>query len=617
MRSSARSARAAWARSIAPRDPRLRTRQVAIKVLPASFSQDPDRLRRFEQEARAAAALNHPNILAVHDVGRTSGISLPRIRAARGPDAARAICRTRRRHVRASRTCRVRLRIGAAASVGQCTRVCRCAGRSNTPSRSRTVSRRRTSKHVVHRDLKPENIFVTARRPSEDSRLRAGEAHRGGRGESTTELPPTTPDLNTQAGVILGTIGYMAPEQVRGRPVDHRADIFAFGVILYEMLAGQRAFQGDDVGRRDQRDLKERCLPILPIAERHIPPALERIVDGPREGSGRRFQTATDLAFALECTLVALAIARTQSSRAAVVPLPGPALASRGSPRLPRLALLGTRSVTVRHLREIPPAARPVRFLIDVSARHCPSRCSARWPSLPTDNTSSSAPSRTVCTMLWVRPLARLAGAGAPGHRWGVVSLLVTRQPMRLASLPREADEGSAQRGSGRPRCVMRQQDAAVSGSSADNTIVFAPSAPPGLQKVSSAGGTAVPLTTLARGRAVTMAVVPPDHRHFLYVTVVSGIGRPTGAHCGSGRSIRLNDRRSGAVGFRLVYSSGHLLFVRGSTLWRSRSTPIVGRRSGTRFRLADRAGRRDRQHAQGAHFRSPPRALWDTVWRD
>src|SRR5262245_32520180 len=252
------------------RDPRL-GRDVAIKVLPATVSVDADRLQRFEQEARAAAALNHPNILAVHDIGQHEGAPYIVSELLEGD------------------TLRERLNGGALPvreAIEYAIQICHGLAAAH-------------DKGIVHRDLKPENIFVTT-----DGRVKIldfglAKLTQAEPAFATVSALPTTP-LHTLAGIVLGTIGYMSPEQVRGLAADHRSDIFALGTILVEMLAGSRAFRGDTPMDVMPANLKDES-PPLPVAERHIPPALERIVDRCLEKSpARRFKSADDLAFALE-----------------------------------------------------------------------------------------------------------------------------------------------------------------------------------------------------------------------------------------------------------------------------------------------------------------------------
>jgi len=187
-------------------DPRLR-RDVAIKVLPAAFSADVDRLHRFEQEARAAAALNHPNILAVYDVGTDAGVPFIVSEVLEGE--------TLRRRMNGG-TIAVRKVIDLTLQIAN--------GLAAAHERG-----------IIHRDLKPENIFVTG-----DSRIKIldfGLAKlRLDHDASADASVLMTAALPTDPGVVLGTAGYMAPEQVRGLPVDPRADLFAFGAVLYELL---------------------------------------------------------------------------------------------------------------------------------------------------------------------------------------------------------------------------------------------------------------------------------------------------------------------------------------------------------------------------------------------
>ncbi len=251
------------------RDPRL-GREVAIKVLPAYFLLNPDRLRRFEQEARAAGALNHPNILAVYDVGTHEGAPYLVTELLEGA------------------TLRDRMGDGALPS----RKAVECAVQ---------VAQGLSAAHdkgIVHRDLKPENIFVCrdGRTKILDfglAKLTAPEA-----GDATaTELEPLD---ETGKGVVLGTAGYMSPEQVRGEKADGRSDIFSFGVVLYEMLSGQRAFAGRSAADRASAILKDDP-PDLRDSGRNIPAALERIVRHCLEKSPEeRFQSARDLAFHLE-----------------------------------------------------------------------------------------------------------------------------------------------------------------------------------------------------------------------------------------------------------------------------------------------------------------------------
>src|ERR1700757_3377876 len=192
------------------RDTRL-GREVALKILPESFARERDRLVRFEQEARAVAALNHPNILAVFDIGQHNGTPFLVSELLEG-EPLRSMLDGGPLSQRKAIDYGVQIAHGLAAA---------------------------HDKAIIHRDLKPENLFIT--RDGRVKILDFGLA-RLTQGKSDADGSAPTMTAGTDPGVVMGTAGYMSPEQVRGQAVDHRTDIFAFGAILYEMLAGKRAF---------------------------------------------------------------------------------------------------------------------------------------------------------------------------------------------------------------------------------------------------------------------------------------------------------------------------------------------------------------------------------------
>jgi serine/threonine protein kinase len=250
------------------RDPRL-GRDVAIKVLPSSFSKDPDRLRRFEQEARAAGVLSHPNITAVYDVGSQDGAPYVVSELLEGE---------RLQSVLAGDLLSTRRAIGLAIQLAQGLAAAH-------------------EKGIVHRDLKPSNVFVTREGRVKILDFGLAKVINESRSRASVALPSTTA---TEPGTVLGTLGYMAPEQLRGKPADARSDIFSFGAILYEMLSGKRAFRGDSAADTVSAVLRDDP-PDLSLTNRTIPPALERIVRHCLEKNPeQRFQSARDLAFDLE-----------------------------------------------------------------------------------------------------------------------------------------------------------------------------------------------------------------------------------------------------------------------------------------------------------------------------
>src|SRR5437762_9158607 len=279
------------------RDTRL-GRDVAVKVLPEAYSENAERLSRFEQEACAAGALNHPNILVIYDVGKDNGAPYVVSELLEG-ETLREKLDGAPLPQRKAIDYGLQIANGLAAA---------------------------HEKGIVHRDLKPENLFVT-----DDGRVKildfglAKLTQPEGPSAGATAAPTVTG--RTEPGGVLGTAGYMSPEQVRGMPADNRSDIFSFGAVLYEMLTGRRAFRGDSAIEAMSAILKEDP-PELSETNKNLPPALERIVRHCLEKSPQlRIQSARDLAYDLEAlsgvsgTTVAPRVAARGSRRALTVPL--------------------------------------------------------------------------------------------------------------------------------------------------------------------------------------------------------------------------------------------------------------------------------------------------------
>jgi Tol biopolymer transport system component len=285
------------------RDERL-GREVAVKVLPAESSTDPDRLRRFEQEARAAGALNHPNLLAVFDTGLHEGAPYIVFELLEG------------------RTLRQALGAGAL-----------------PPRKALDLAQQIAhglaaahEKGIVHRDLKPENLFVTR-----DGRVKILDF---GLAKLRPALDPHAPreegatlSTATGAGVVLGTVVYMSPDQVRGDPADHRSVIFSFGAVFYEVLCGRRPFSGDT-----SPELMTAILKADPpdLAKPDVPPGLERVVRSCLEKRPEeRYQSARDIGFALE------AVRDASPPKPTALPWPGHLAAVARRPLLAVVAVAG------------------------------------------------------------------------------------------------------------------------------------------------------------------------------------------------------------------------------------------------------------------------------------
>jgi eukaryotic-like serine/threonine-protein kinase len=249
------------------RDTRL-GREVAVKVLPASLASDADALARFEREAKAVAALSHANILSIFDVGSESGTTYAVMELLEGETLRE---RLREGRLPPRKAVEIAIQVANALAAAH-------------------------EKGIVHRDLKPENLFV-----SPDGRAKILDFGLARQTPLTSGDDTKSPTIEkaTDPQTVLGTVGYMSPEQVRGKPADHRSDIFSFGCVLYEMLTGERAFKGDSAVETMNAILKEDP-PDLSAMTTGIPSALDRIVRHCLEKRpAERFQSARDLAFDL------------------------------------------------------------------------------------------------------------------------------------------------------------------------------------------------------------------------------------------------------------------------------------------------------------------------------
>jgi Tol biopolymer transport system component len=513
------------------RDTRLE-RDVAIKVLPASFSGDAERLRRFEQEAKAAGVLNHPNITAVYDVGSHEGAPYVVQELLEG-ETLRAELAGGRFSQRKAIDCAQQIAQGLAAA---------------------------HDKGIVHRDLKPDNLFVT-----KDGRVKIldfglaklTEIQR----DNQTNLP--TAAAATEPGVVMGTIDYMSPEQVKGKPADARSDIFAFGAVFYEMLSGKRAFHGDSAGETMASILREDP-PDLSVTNQNISPGLERIVRHCLEKNPeRRFQSSSDIAFALQT------LSEGSGSAVAGAPLVSGRRVPRGFLWGIAGLLAGALAATllsVGHRPSQASPARPIRF--EVAAPQ--NQRVVGTVALAQDGSRLAFTAREPggSTMLWIRALGDqraeiLRGTeGAELPFWSPdgksVGFFAGGELKRIAI-------------SGGPPQTVAPATPDVRGASwgADGRIVFAPTFTGPLMRVSASGGKPTPLTTLDKGRNEGTHRWPwflPDGRHFFYYAAGGGGEEPGEifvGDLGSGNVKHITQSSSLAV----YAPPGYLLFVRGGTL--------------------------------------------------
>ena len=485
------------------RDPRL-GRDVAIKVLPTAFSADVDRLRRFEQEARAAAALNHPNILAVYDIGTHAGAPFIVSELLEGE------------------TLRERLNSGAVPvrkAIEQALQIARGLQAAH-------------DKGITHRDLKPENIFVTR-----DGRVKILDF---GLAKLTQEQPApalasalVTSPSPTHPGMVLGTVGYMAPEQVRGLAVDHRADLFTFGAILYELLSGRRAFSRDTAPETMTAILNEDP-PDLDAAATPIPPALVRIVNRCMEKSlSGRFQSATDLAFALEGVSVS-----SSASSASTAAHPGTRRVDKAwlGWGAAALVLVMLAPLAYQHVRERPVVPSPTRFQI-------PPTVDFGGPgnfSLSPDGRQLAFVARGPdgLTRLWIRTMDSLAVRPLPGSEVNETIPPPFWSPdSRFVAWDAGGKLKKMDVSGGPPQTLCDLPSVAVGGSWNRNGDIIVGNINGGLLHVRETGGIASPVTTLDPSRKEEFHLLPtflPDGRHFVYLRISPAAPEAGGIYVGT-----------------------------------------------------------------------------------
>ncbi len=365
-------------------------RDVAIKVLPATLSSDKDRLARFEQEAQAAGSLNHPNILTIHQIDTHDGAPYIVSELLEGEE--------------------LRDRLEKGGTIAQRKVIEYAQQIVNGLSAAH-------GKGIVHRDLKPENVFIT-----NDERVKILDF-----GIAKLAAPASTnPDISedatrkvlTNPGMVMGTVGYMSPEQVRGEPTDHRSDIFSFGSILHEMLTGRRAFKRETMAETMTAILKEDP-EELSASNRNINPALERIVNRCLEKKPeRRFQSTQDLGFALDALTASTSASGSESGMTAAATVAvAEAKASAWRARVPWIALAGVSLIALAALffafrnSRSAPEVRTVRFTMVHGQRTSGFGQLAVSPDGRNVVISSVVEGKS---QLWIRPLDSLTARALP-----------------------------------------------------------------------------------------------------------------------------------------------------------------------------------------------------------
>ncbi len=528
-------------------------RKVAIKVLPADFANDEDRLRRFKQEAKATSALNHPSILTVHDIGEHEGNPYIVSELLEGEEL------------------RQRLDEGPIPL------------RKVTEYAQQIVSGLSAAheKGIVHRDLKPENLFIT-----KDDRVKILDFGLAKLREPETNIhgsEDATRRALTNPGVVMGTVGYMSPEQVRGHKIDHRSDIFSFGLILYEMITGRRAFQEESLAETMSAIVKEEP-PEMTESNPNISPSLERIVRRCLEKKPeRRFQSTHDLGFALES--LSAPTSSSGSNMTTAVSAIGPETdRSPWKARIPWIAAgaLALILISFGAWTLLRPAPAPPPFLtFDVAAP----------PGWTTQQTSALSPdgSRLAFTAeqekgkpnLWLRILATgesqmiADSEGAVGPFWsadGAEIAYFTSDRLRAVNLA-----------TGRSRVICDVTGGRKGGAwNAGGVIVFATESGVPLRRVNADGRSALADLPQKGFRPFFL----PDGRHFLFADQGNSAFTPTG--------ISVGDLDSGEVkeiladGAEPKYADGYLFFVLDSGIKAQVFNPGSFKLSGGPIPVAD-----------------------------
>jgi Serine/threonine protein kinase len=515
-------------------------RDVAVKVLPSSFSSDVDRLHRFQQEACAAGALNHPNILIVHDIGTHNGAPYVISELLEGSTLRNRIGGT---PLAQRRVIEYALQIAHGLAAAH-------------------------EKGIVHRDLKPDNIFIT-----NDGRVKIldfglAKLTQLDGNQSQTDIP--TRRVDTDPGVVMGTVGYMSPEQVKGRTVDHRSDIFSFGAIVYEMLSGQRAFHGESAAETMSAILKEDP-PELSETNKTVSPALLRLVNHCLEKNPEeRFHSASDLAFALESLSGGTAL----SNQTATLPTWRPRLVK--SRELIAWILAGIAVVVAgialaaNYFRSTSVDKRVLKLSIMPPEKTTMTMTGAVSIAISPDGQRLAFVANSAGKdLIWVRPLDSLSAQSLDGTD-GVFA------PSGIFWSPDGHSIGFFAGGKlkkidvsgGPPQTLSDAPDARGGTWNREGVILYNPAGSnQPLYRVSAAGGDPTPATSLDKSQYETSHRWPyflPDGRHFLYFA--RGKPEHTGVYLGSLDSKETTKLLGSSV--NAVYAPpGWLLFMRNETL--------------------------------------------------
>jgi len=560
-------------------------RQVAIKVLPASVAGDAERLARSQREAEVLAALNHPNIAAIHGLEEADGVNALVMELVEGPTLADRIAQ-------------------GAIPLDDALPIARQIAEAIEAAHEQGI---------IHRDLKPANIKVRAdgtvkvldfglakamEVAGPSTSLRAGDAGKVG-GNTLTRSPTITAPAMTAAGMILGTAAYMSPEQARAKPVDKRTDIWAFGCVVFEMVTGRRAFEGDDVSiTLASVMMKEPDWSALPAT---TPQRLRRLMGRCLKKDPRtRIRDIGDARIQIE----ELLSGAPDEARRHVVPSARPGWRrvlpwASASVLALGLTLIAVSIIALRRAGEVAPASGPVEFTIAPpentsfgSLRALGTGLAAQVAVSPDGRNIVFVAGAQSAYQIWLRPVATMAVRPIPGTEGGIFPFW--SPDSRFIAFFAAGKLKKVQIAGGPPILLCDAPNGRGGSWSRDNVILFTPSTNGALLRVSSAGGVPTEVTTLDPATGETNHRFPfflPDGRHFLY-TASTGpccpAAKPSTIRVGS-----LDPTDAAVTLFKGVessvsYASGHVLFARDQTLMAQAFDLDARQLSGDAFPLAE-----------------------------
>jgi len=545
-------------------------RDVALKILPASFTNDPERVARFRREAQVLASLNHPHIAQIHGLEEANGTQFLVLELVDGESLDKRIARG---------PIPVDEALGIAKQIAEGLEAAH-------------------EKGIIHRDLKPANIAVTNDgnvKVLDFGLAKALEPSSAGAADLTASPTITTPAM-TDLGVILGTAAYMAPEQAKGKHVDRRADIWAFGVVLYEMLTGQRGYEAEDVSDTLAavltRDVNWSALPNVP--PRLLALLRDCLVRDPKQrlrdiGDARRVLDQIIAGDPEPAAVIAPAQSQTRPSGAQALPW-----------GVAAIALAGAAVLTFVHFRETPPTQQRVRFQISAPEKSLIGAFAlspdGRYLALTASGTFGM---QGTSSNLWLRPIDSLDARAVPGTEGtGLTQDQVFWSPGSefIGFVTRDGKVKKVSVNGGPPQTLVSSVSSITRGTwGRDGIILVAQGGP--VQRVPDIGGGVADVTKKVDGLPQFQPHFLPDGRHFLYYvpgasSEVNGIYVASLKADAQAKRVLPDSTAAQYVPSDVPGRGGYLLFVRGTTLMAQPFDADTVTLTGQMFPVAERVGR-------------------------